>query len=144
MLRTFLLLKLLRLACMCITAELLKDIIVLKLAVRFTVYRIRWFFICRCKPVNLQLLQLQVYPFCALTLLVGQQEGHPACKNWVVGCWRGYLSGERCRLAHGPAAATATQPSLASVKSRLVFSFLVPASPGKGLLNGYVYTCVCV
>ena len=29
-------------------------------------------------------------------------------KNWVVGCWRGYLSGARCRLAHGPADATAT------------------------------------
>ena len=45
----------------------------------------------------------------ALTLLVGQQEGHPACKNWVVGCWRGYLSAARCGLAYGPAAdATAT------------------------------------
>ena len=29
-------------------------------------------------------------------------------KNWVVGCWRGYLSGVRCRLAYGPADATAT------------------------------------
>jgi len=38
----------------------------------------------------------------------GWQEGHPACKNWVVGCWRGYLSGARCRLACGPADATAT------------------------------------
>ena len=28
--------------------------------------------------------------------------------NWVVGCWRGYLSGARCRLAYGPADATAT------------------------------------
>jgi len=46
--------------------------------------------------------------FSALTLLVGRQEGHPACKNWVVGCWRGYLSGERCRLAYGPADATDT------------------------------------
>jgi len=28
----------------------------------------------------------------ALTQLVGWQEGHPACKkNWVVGCWHGYL-----------------------------------------------------
>jgi len=26
----------------------------------------------------------------------------------VVGCWRGYLSGARCRLAYGPADATAT------------------------------------
>ena len=46
--------------------------------------------------------------FSALTLLVGWQEGHPACKNWVVGCWHGYLSGARCRLAYGPADATAT------------------------------------
>ena len=26
----------------------------------------------------------------------------------VVGCWGGYLSGARCRLAYGPADATAT------------------------------------
>jgi len=37
--------------------------------------------------------------FSALTLLIGWQEGHPACKNWAVGCWHGYLSGARCRLA---------------------------------------------
>jgi len=29
-------------------------------------------------------------------------------ENWVVGCWHGYLSGARCRLAYGPADATAT------------------------------------
>ena len=29
-------------------------------------------------------------------------------KNWVVGCWRGYLSGAMCRFAYGPADATAT------------------------------------
>jgi len=47
--------------------------------------------------------------FSALTLLVERQEGHPACKKLrVVGCWRGYLSGARCRLAYGPADATAT------------------------------------
>jgi len=28
--------------------------------------------------------------------------------HWVVGCWCGYLSGTRCRLAYGPADATAT------------------------------------
>ena len=44
----------------------------------------------------------------ALTLLVGRQEGHPACKNWAVGCWCGYLSEARCRLAYVPANATAT------------------------------------
>ena len=29
-------------------------------------------------------------------------------KNWVVGRWRGYLSGARCRLAYGPADAITT------------------------------------
>jgi len=46
--------------------------------------------------------------FSALTLLIGRQEGHPACKNWVVGCWHGYVSGSRCWFAYGPADATAT------------------------------------
>jgi len=36
------------------------------------------------------------FSFSALTLLVGQQEGHPACKNWVVRYWHGYLSAARC------------------------------------------------
>ena len=48
--------------------------------------------------------ETQVY-ICALMLLVGWQEGHPACKQTV---WRGYQSGARCRLAYGPADATAT------------------------------------
>jgi len=63
--------------------------------------------------------------FTALTLLVGYQEEHPACKNWVMRCWCGYLSGARCRLsAYGPADATASKtPSSASFKSRLVFPF---------------------
>ena len=46
--------------------------------------------------------------FSALTLLVGWQEGHLACKKRVVGCWHGYQSGARCRLAYGQADATAT------------------------------------
>jgi len=49
------------------------------------------------------------FAFSALTLLVGRQEVHPACKkNWVVECWRGYLSGARCRVAYGPDDANAT------------------------------------
>jgi len=74
----------------------------------------------------------------ALTLLVGRQEGHPACKNRVVGCWRGCLSGARCRLAYSPADATATH-SLASVKSRLAHL----GSPGKRAVKR-VCVCVCV
>jgi len=64
-------------------------------------------------------MQIVICAFSALTLLVGRQEGHPACKNWVVGCWHGYLSGARCRLAYDPADATATSVSCFS-KSRLV------------------------
>ena len=37
---------------------------------------------------------------------VGWQEGHPACKKQSGGCWHGYLSGARWRLAYGPADAT--------------------------------------
>jgi len=45
----------------------------------------------------------------ALMLLVGRQEGHPVCKKTELWwCWCGYLSGARCRLAYGPADATAT------------------------------------
>jgi len=49
------------------------------------------------------------FAFSALTLLVVWQEEHSVCKNWVVGWWRGYLSGARCRLVYGPADATVTQ-----------------------------------
>jgi len=45
--------------------------------------------------------------FSALTLLVGRQDGHPACKQLSGEVWHGYLSGVRCRLAYGPADATA-------------------------------------
>ena len=91
---------------------------------------------------------LNIIAFSALTLLVGRQEGHPACKKRVVGCWRGYLSGARCRLAYGPADATATHsPSLASVKCRLVLPFWYRPTrvvPEKGPLNGCVCVCICL
>ena len=38
---------------------------------------------------------------------LGGRKGIRPVKNWVVGCWRGHLSGARCRLAYGPADATA-------------------------------------
>jgi len=43
-----------------------------------------------------------------LTLLVGWQEGHPACKKLSEGCWRGYVSESRCRFEYDQADATAT------------------------------------
>ena len=75
---------------------------------------------------------------------LGGRKGIRPVKNWVVGCWHGYPSGARCRLAYGPADATATHCLLLN-KIQSGFTFLVPAhpgSPGKGPLNGCV--CVCV
>ena len=66
---------------------------------------------------------------------LGGRKGIRSVKNWVVGCWRGYLSGARCKLAYGPADTTATQCG---------FTFLVPAhmgSPGKMAIKRL---CVCV
>jgi len=52
----------------------------------------------------------QYFAFSALTLLFRCQGQHPACKNWVMRCWCGYLSAARCRLfAYDPADATASQ-----------------------------------
>jgi len=39
---------------------------------------------------------------------LGGRKGIRPVKNWVVGCWRGYLSGAMCRFAYGLAVATAT------------------------------------
>ena len=39
---------------------------------------------------------------------LGGRKGIRPVKKWVVRCWRGYLSGARCRLAYSPADATAT------------------------------------
>jgi len=54
------------------------------------------------------------FAFSALTLLVGWQKGHPACKK-LSGGMLAWLSGMRYRLAYGPTDATAC-----SSKSRLV------------------------
>ena len=52
-------------------------------------------------------------------------------KKWVMRCWCAYLSGARCKwFAYGLADGTATPSSLASLKSRMVLTFLLPAYPG--------------
>jgi len=50
-------------------------------------------------------------------------------KNWVVGCWHGYLSGARCRLAH---AQLMLLPLTVSCfcKIQIGCTFLVPAHVG--------------
>ena len=81
-----------------------------------------------------------LFAFNALKLLVGRQEGYPACKNLVVGCWHGYLSGTRCRLAYGPGDATATH-----CLSVLPFwHSLTRVVPDKGPWNVCMCVCMCV
>ena len=69
--------------------------------------------------------------FRALTLLVGRQEGHLACKKLEVGCQSGYLSGARCSFAYGPADTIATHCLLLQeIQIGFDFTFLVLAYPG--------------
>jgi len=79
---------------------------------------------------------------------LGGRKGTRPVKNksgGVLDCWRGYLSGARCRLAYGPAHATATHLFLASVTSRLAFkTILVPADLGSTGKRAVKWVCVCV
>jgi len=71
---------------------------------------------------------------------LGGRKGIRHVKNWVVGCWHGYLSGARCRLAYGLADASATHCLLLQ-KIQLVLLFwyrLTWVVPEKGPLNGRV------
>jgi len=83
-----------------------------------------------------------VFAFSALTLLVGRQEGHPACKKrWGAGVVVCLEHGADLHIAQlMPLSLTVSCFS----KIQISFTFLVPAhlgSPGKkGPLNG----CVCI
>jgi len=56
------------------------------------------------------LIHLQCYfmPSVIWRCWLGGRKGIWPVKNWVLGCWRGCVSGSRCRFAYGPADATAT------------------------------------
>ena len=72
----------------------------------------------------LYLLNWALSAFSDLTLLVGRQEGHPACKNWVVRYWRGYMSGAKCKwFVYGLPDATATPIISCSSKIQNGLSF---------------------
>jgi len=83
--------------------------------------------------------------FSALTLLVGRQEGHPACKKterWGAGM---VISLERGADLHMAQLMPLPLTVCCFSKIQTSFTFLVPAhlgSPGKGPLN--VCVCVCV
>ena len=116
------------------------------------------FLVLGCYPVKWRVVQkssntghsgkmkmyfIELGAFSALTLLVGRQEGHPACKKQSGGvlAWLSVWSEvQTCILSSW---CHRYSLSLASVKSRLVLPFwyrLTRVVPEKGPLNG----CVCV
>jgi len=96
-------------------------------------YFVQRFYVC----------SLPKFAFSALMLLVGRRKGIRPVKNRVVRCWRGYLSGARCRLAY---AQLMPLPLTVSCFSKIQsgFTFLVlahPGSPGKRAVKR-VFVCV--
>ena len=92
-----------------------------------------------CTLVSVLLLLIySVLAFSALTLLVGRQEGHPACKKLSAGMVICLEQGADLHMAQlMPLPLTVS----CSSKIQIGFTFLVPAhlgSPGKGPLNGRV------
>ena len=88
---------------------------------------------------------LRSFAFSALTLLVGRQEGHQACKNWVVLVWLPVCS--EVQTCIWPSWCYCHSLSLASAKSRLVLPFwywltrVVPEKKGRQM---GVCVTVCV
>ena len=84
-----------------------------------------------------------IYPFSALTLLVGRQEGRPACKKLSGGLLASLSVWREVQTCIWPSWCLCHSLSLAPVKSRLFLPFwyqLTRVVPEKGPLNG----CVCV
>jgi len=82
--------------------------------------------------------------FSALTLLVGRQEGHPACKTlewWGAGVVICLEQGADLHMAQ-------LMPLLLTVscssKIQIGFTFLVPAYPGSHGKRAVKRVCVCV
>ena len=60
---------------------------------------------CCFRPVSVSWV---LWPSVLWRCWLGGRKGIRPVKNWVVGCWHSHLSGARCRLAYGPADASAT------------------------------------
>jgi len=82
--------------------------------------------------------------FSALMLLVGRQEGHPACKNlewWGAGMVICLEQGADLHMAQ-------LMPLPLSIsrfsKIQIGFTFLVPAHPGSPRQRAVKWMCVCV
>jgi len=99
-----------------------------------------------CNSFQLYICQSSVFEVLMPSVLwccwLGGRKGIRPVKNWAVGCWRGYLSGARCRLAYGQAVATATRCRFSKIQ--IGFIFLIPAHPGSPGQRAVKRVCVCV
>jgi len=80
----------------------------------------------------------------ALTLLVGRQEGHPACKKlewWGTGM---VICLERDAHLHTAQLMALPLTVSCSSKTQIGFTFLVPAHPGSPGKRAVKRVCVCV
>ena len=84
-----------------------------------------------CRKWRQQLLQLRYAAFSALTMLVGRQEGHPACKKlsggvvaWLVICLERVSDLHMSQLMPLPLTVSCFS------KIQIGFTFLVPSYPG--------------
>ena len=74
---------------------------------------------------------------------LGGRKGIRPVKNWVVGCWRGYLSGVHADLHMAQLMPLPLTVSCFS-KTQVGFTFLVPAHPGSPGQRAVKRVCVCV
>jgi len=106
-----------------------------------------WFAVSRFFSATLYLYCLLVLAFSVLTLLVGRQEGHPACKKqwWGAGMLSVWSEVQTCIW---PSWCYCHSLSLASVKSRLVlpswYHRLTWVVPDRGPLNRCVLSASAV
>ena len=82
--------------------------------------------------------------FSALTLSVGRQEGHPACKK--LECWGAgvVICLERGAELHMAQLMPLPLTVSCSSKIKIGFTFLVPAHPGSPGKKAVKWVCVCV
>ena len=104
-----------------------------------------WWQVTLCVPmwdVDILYFTLPPLPYLQSFDAVGWAAGRASGlkKTWVLGCWHGYLSGARCRLAYGPADATATYSCFSKIQ--IGCTFLLPAYQGSSGQRAVKQVCV--
>jgi len=105
-----------------------------------------YFYVCMSYSRLFLCLYVLMTAFSVLTLLVGWQKRHPACKKLSGGVLARLSVWSEVQTYTWPSWCQCHSLSLASVKSRLVLPFwywLTLVVPDKGPLNGCVLLCVC-